>query len=67
MSDFFHLENHFEIIYVVVCINSLSFFLTHLPFDGCLVCFKFGVITNKTTVNICILVFVWIPALTYLE
>lgn len=48
----------------IVC---LFFFLTHLPFDGCLACFKFGVITNKTAVNICILVFVWIPALTYLE
>ena len=63
---FFYLDNYFEIIYVVVDINSLSLLFTHLPADGYLACFKFVAITNKAVVNICILIFVWIYALTYL-
>ena len=63
---FLNLENYFEIIYVVVDINSLFLSFTHLPVDGYLACFKSVAITNKAVVNICILIFVWIHAFTYL-
>ena len=63
---FLNLENYFEIIYVVGDINSLFLSFTHLPVDGYLACFKSVAITNKAVVNICILIFVWIHAFTYL-